>query len=393
MNFNFKDTEIEKLFKKGFIDDEETNDIDYIDDDFNSNEIAVSSSLSFTSLETLLGQEVQVNSKNRQNKKEDTQVKKKIQLENKILFREDNLIVTRLNQIEMTQNSILEILKSLPSLNEYRTKKSKITVKDEEILKLNLQLFNERLIILSTKSENQYVSNLLLTLEEISEHLSSNSFHVFTQKNSLVMKALHEIDIVGMGDSLLNSTVMQTEELLKDIHLISKVTVFEQSYKYGNLLLEKGMLLNSITLLNEATGMYIIESIKGYSKEIQKYTYLRGEENPAKLYSRAKDFFYNIFAKKEKEFKPIPLFPHHIIVKNIDKEIHRKFINIHKTWENKGDGGLFLKYAYIIHRIRYIRNSVAHADMETSFKSLKSELKVLNDDFYYMAVKKNILKR
>ena len=153
------------------------------------------------------------------------------------------------------------------------------------------------------------------------------------------------------------------------------------------------MLLNAITLLNEATGMYMVESIKTYSKEIAKYTYLVGEEDTSKLYSRAKDFFDNLFSEKSKDPAVIPLFPHHRIVKEIDKEIARKLSNIQKTWSNKGDGGLFKKYAYIVKRIRYIRNSVAHADMDSGFRSIRDELKSLNDDFYYLAIQKNILKK
>jgi hypothetical protein len=278
-----------------------------------------------------------------------------------------------------------------PTVEKVQIKDS--SVNDEEILKQNLELFNTKFIILSTKGESKHIENLLLTLEEISEYLSSNAFNIFSRDKSPVKIAMKQIEVIGMGDATLNFHLTQTEKLLSDIDSFGKMQVFEQSYSFASLLLDKGLLLNAITLLNEATGMYMIESIKRYSKEIAKYTYLVGEEDKSKLYSRAKDFFDSLFSGKAKEITVLPLFPHHRIVKDMDKEIARKLNNIQKTWANKGDSGLFKKYAYITNRIRHIRNSLAHADMEKSFRALKDELKSLNDDFYYLAIQKNILKK
>jgi hypothetical protein len=279
----------------------------------------------------------------------------------------------------------------IPTVEKVQMKDS--SANDEEVLKQNLELFNAKLIVLSTKAESKYIENLLLSLEEISEYLSSNSFNIFSREKSPVKTAIKQLETIGMGDATLNFHITQTEKLLSDIDSFGKMQVFEQSYSFASLLLDKGLLLNAITLLNEATGMYMIESIKTYSKEIVKYTYLVGEEDRSKLYSKAKDFFDDLFLGKAKEIKVLPLFPHHRVVKDIDKEIVRKLNNIQKTWVNKGDGGLFKKYAYITNRIRHIRNSLAHADMEKSFRSLKDELKSLNDDFYYLAIQKNILKK
>ncbi len=305
----------------------------------------------------------------------------------------DILTSSQLSRIESKQNAILEILECMPIPTVEKVKFNDSSTSDEEILKLNLELFNSKLIILSTKADNEHIEKLLITLEEISEYLSSNSFNLFTRENSPVKSAIHQLEKVGMGDSKLNFYLTQTEKLLNDIDTFSKMKIFEQSYSFASLLLDKGLLLNAITLLNEATSMYMIESIKTYSKEISKYTYLVGEEDRPKLYSRVKDFFDTLFSEQSNDSMVIPLFPHHKITKEIDKEIARKLNNIQKTWSNKGDGGLFKKYAYIVKRIRYIRNSVAHANMDSSFRSIKDELKSLNDDFYYLAIQKNILKK
>ena len=43
-------------------------------------------------------------------------------------------------------------------------------------------------------------------------------------------------------------------------------------------------------------------------------------------------------------------------------------------------------------RIKTIRNSVAHANLEVSFRDIKKELIELNNDFEFLAINKNIFK-
>jgi len=385
MELNFKDRHSAELFNQGINTElKKTEEEKYfLEEMLSDNEVEVSSSLDLNYLEGLA-------------KKESAVITQK-DIEDKSANKEQldlNVVTTsQLNRIESKQNAILEILECMPTPTMEKIEFNDSSKNDEETLKLNLELFNSKLIILSTKAESKHIENFLTTLEDISEHLSSNSFNIFSRDKSPVKSAIDQIAMIGMGDSKLNAHLTKTEVLLKEIDNFSTMQVFEKSYSFASLLLDKGMLLNAITLLNEATGMYMIESIKTYSKEISKYTYLVGEEDTSKLYSRAKDFFDNLFSEKSKDPVVIPLFPHHRIVKDIDKEIARKLNNIQKTWSNKGDGGLFKKYAYIVKRIRYIRNSVAHADMDSGFRSIRNDLKSLNDDFYYLAIQKNILKK
>jgi len=296
--------------------------------------------------------------------------------------------LSQLNRIESKQNAILEILDTMPKLSTEIIMED-INRDDEDILKLNLELFCARFVILSTKANNKNIEELLLNLQNISQHLFSNSFHIFSNKKSPVQTALTKIILIGMGDSILNHYLNKTEELLKQIDSFAKISIFEQHYNFANLLLDKGLLLNSITLFNELTGVYIIESIKTYSKNINKSIYILGEENSSKLHSQAKEFVDTLFMKDV----IIPLFPNHKVPKDIDREIARKLQNINRTWSNRGDENLFKRYIYISNRIRVIRNSVAHANMEISFKDINNQLKELASDFYYLAIQKNIFKK
>ena len=305
---------------------------------------------------------------------------------------DQNLSTLQLNRIESKQNAILEILNCLPMPSVSSIKN--IDIKEEQIndLVLNLKLFSSKLVILSTNSENKNIENLLKALKRISEYLLSNSFNIFMGLKSPINQALESLFELGMGNSELNKYLIQTENILRDIDSISKSNILEQNIFYTNLLLNKGYTLNAITLLNEATGIYIVESIKNLSDKISKYTYLIAEQNSIKLISNAKDFYINLFLESNETTNLIPLFPNHKVVKEMDEEIANKFRNLDRTAKNKGDHGLFHKFAFIISMVRKIRNSLAHGNMEINFTSLENEINSLNEDFKYISIKKNILK-
>lgn len=298
-------------------------------------------------------------------------------------------IENTINRIESKQNTILKILKDISITNNKKIKQLK---KDElDLLVYNLDIFNKRLIIInSSTQENEDITELLQLLNQISEYLLSNSFYIFMIDSSPVKKALNILDDLVI-DKIVTKSEFETRELLRRIDKISSMEIFEQNYYYANLLLEKGLLLQSIILLNEAVSIYIIESVKGFSKEIEKYTCLIGEQDIYKLYSQAKDFFISLFPIEGKG-KIIPLFPHHKIVKDLDNEIANKFTNLHNTRKNKGDIGVFEKYSYIIIKVRNIRNNLAHGNMEINFYNLKKDMFELIKDFEYLSIKKNIFK-
>lgn len=381
MELNFKDKTSNDMFKDTN-NDIQTEEVDYFLQEMqNDKEIQVSSKpLDLDYLEEI-------------SKKIPKKVTQKENTATKESLRSSSLNPDQLNRIEQKQNAMLEILQAMPTPTVKQVTAKGIEKTDEQILKLNLELFSKKLIVLTTSTDNENITTLLLLLQDISEHLLSNSFYIFYKKESPVKEALDQLSKIGMGDSILNSNIDEAEKLLNKIDIFSKMQPFEQSYNFAKLMLDKGLLLNAITLLNEVTSMYLVESIKHFSKDIEKYITIVGEENKSKLYSRAKDFFDQVIQVTNDQQITLPLFPHHKMVKVIDKEITRKLKNIEKTWKNRGDDGLFKKYANITNRIRLIRNTVAHADMQISFKSIKSELKSLNDDFYYLAIKKNIFKK
>lgn len=55
--------------------------------------------------------------------------------------------------------------------------------------------------------------------------------------------------------------------------------------------IRKDFTLNSVTLLNEAIGLYITHYIKKFSPSILKYFTLVGEKNSVLTITKEKDFF------------------------------------------------------------------------------------------------------
>jgi hypothetical protein len=293
-------------------------------------------------------------------------------------------------KVKSNQNAILEILEYLPIPTMDKVQMELIEEDEVKLLNYNLQIFNRKLIIFSTSSKHKQIKELLELLNQISAYILSNSFYIFTINKSPVKRALNIITQLGLN-SRINDSILETEKLLNQIDYIASTDIFKQTYNYSTFLLEKGLLLQSIILLNEAISIYIVESAKGFSKPIEKYIFLIGEKNKYKLYSQAKTFFISLFSNNDEE-KIIPFFPNHQFVKDIDGEIVNKFKNVNKTWINKGGKNFFKQYSYIIEKVREIRNNLAHGNMDIDFYNLKKDIFELIKDFKYLSIEKNIFK-
>lgn len=302
-------------------------------------------------------------------------------------------IKTIVNRIEAKQNSVLKILKDIPLYRDNQNQKKSIEKNDFELLNINLSSFNEKLIILNTDAEDKEIEDILISLNQISDYISSNSFYVFTIRKSLIQDVLNSFDYFEM-DKKISKKLITTKEILNKIDDFSEMDIFNKNYYYSEFLLQKGLLFQSIILLNETISIYIIESVKGFSKELEKYILIYGEEYNHKLFSQVKDFFLSLYpVNSEKNNQNlIPFFPNHKFIKDIDEKIIYKFNNLNTTWKNKGDNRLFEKYSYIIEKVRKIRNNLAHGNMEFDFKGLKKEIFEIMVDFKYLTITKNIFK-
>jgi len=391
MELNFKDKSIKKYFEenKSQVDKiKEVEKEEFLSQMKEDKEILVSSNpLNLDYLE-----EIDKNIVKEKTQKKIPKTNKEVTPKLDYAVSSDNLSTSQLNRIESKQNAILEILECMPVPTVSQVKLNEIKEEELDCFALNLKLFSSKLIILSSDFKNKNIKEILENLKDISESLISNSFYSFTKETSIIKKTIKKLDSFGVSNSNVNKHLDEVVEILNNMNNASKLNYFEQSIFYSTLFLDKGYTLNAITLLNEATGIYIIESTKKMSSKILKYTSLIGEQHDIKLNSQVKDFFINLFLE-DKKTNQLVFFPHHKVVKDIDIEIKDKLKRINQTWSNKGDDGLFKKYAYIITMVRKIRNKLAHVNMDVDFKSLENQIRVLNEDFKYLTIQKNILKR
>jgi hypothetical protein len=204
MELNFKDKHTAELFDKGVDKDFEKTDEEkyFLDEMLQDNEVEVSSSLDLDYLESMA----------KKNPSSQSSTEHKSSSSNKDALDMAVITTSQLTRIESKQNAILEILECMPTPTVEKVQMKDSSTNDEEVLKQNLELINAKLIVLSTKAESKYIENLLLSLEEISEYLSSNSFNIFSRDKSPVKTAIKQLEIIGMGDATLNFHLTQTEK-------------------------------------------------------------------------------------------------------------------------------------------------------------------------------------
>lgn len=414
MDFTFKDKEAKKIFEnrdmdKGFktyrdIYEERNKKSEAILNQ--NNKVEKNDEEDIKKEETILNQ----NSKIEKNVKEDKKEKlievieknneKEIKKEEIILNKNvdlnlniDTNIKETLKRMELKQDKILNLLNSGESLIDSDT----LLLENSEIenFKLNLKLFNSNFIIYSSSHINSQIEEIYLNLNDIAEYIKANSFTIFKKEPLLLEHSILILNNILAQDLETNKVLKETISLLKEIETYSKMAQFQSYYNYSKMVLDRGLLLNAITLLNEAISTYLIDATISLSKDILIYVKRTSDRNNnhTRLYGQAKDFFINNFSKLENSNNNTPFFPHHSIIKEQDKIIKEKFKNIQNSLKNRGYTGLFEQYANITYKTKVIRNSLAHGNMDINFRDLANEIKELSEDFKYLSIDKNILKR
>jgi CRISPR-associated DxTHG motif protein len=103
---------------------------------------------------------------------------------------------------------------------------------------------------------------LIEALEEFGEHILANSIQMIFEKR-LVRKILEQIEILEMDKSIatLSSLLSAVKFHLSTIDKLGELSSYGRLFELGKRVLERGYLLNAITILNEALPLYILERI------------------------------------------------------------------------------------------------------------------------------------
>ncbi len=242
------------------------------------------------------------------------------------------------------------------------------------------------------KNFNLYKDKLNL----ISQNLLANSFRFF-EKSKIISEVIDIGKKIKSDFKLSKIAINDVEDMLSQIDKAVKQEEYKKQYFFSKLLNEKGLILNSITIINEMLGEYIIESSKNLSAvskdRIQNYIdhiSLKSSSRKAyyKFHKSVKDFFRTNFTD-EQSLVSLAFFPHK---DSANEEIKNKMHKLYKA-NKMNKKNYFIDYSNLIDNVRIIRNDLAHGNIGKVHKDIGVTIDEILTDFNYLAIEKDFLKK
>ncbi|QIR75247.1 TM1812 family CRISPR-associated protein [Sulfurospirillum diekertiae] len=203
---------------------------------------------------------------------------------------------------------------------------------------------------------------LLEILRDFSQHILSNAIQTLFERElpRQIREKIEELDS--------DPHVAALKELLSGIRLhlinleaISKKADYERYYKIGKLLLEKGYLLNAITIINEALPLYIQNIL--HSKKLLCIP------SGTDAYHVTKSMMD--FIEKGKRDSTL-----------MSEEIDAYFVCSNKV--------VFDAFSSLQQKMRQLRNDFAHAYGENAHETITSTLEMLFATFHTLVFEQNL---
>jgi len=264
----------------------------------------------------------------------------------------------------------------------------------------------------SIRTSNPTYNEFLEELSSFSKHILANSLDALilttNKKRSISDKLIAKIDNI-MNDE--NDILQDFEPFLTKVKNTSKkygigtLQDFEKLHKLSLNMLDKGYLLNSITLLNEAVGLFckeefkkinpnikdFIEEFEGhvrhrkndpYNKKYQLYSLSDQSKN---LYKLGTGFRGDFLFIKEK-------YPKDDEIKFNDKS-EKITVRIKNYLLDLKDEDLYRQRVDLIDKINRLRNNLAHGNSSQRLVDVEADIKeVLNGFSLYFIPKKRVVK-
>jgi len=231
---------------------------------------------------------------------------------------------------------------------------------------------------------NKNYQTLVDKLRLVSTHILGNSLKKLIGKNSITQETILMIKELEK-DKKLKTFKSYTDEIISHLQRIKNLDTedeYIQLYKLSQMMNERGYLLNSITLLNEAIGFYcvkileeidnsIIEHIKVFKSKIEsaKTDDETKKWNLYKLSNHSKNII-----KQEKDFNGAYLFNEN--EKEVENKSEIKFL-ILNTLEKK-DNKILID---LIEKIENLRNNLAHGNSSDKIENVKGKISILLKEY------------
>jgi len=262
-----------------------------------------------------------------------------------------------------------------------------------------LSSFNKNYTVSNNIETNNETYNKFLTeLSEFSKHILANSLDALIvstgRKKSISKQLIIAIDKIleDENDVLKNFEpfLLEVREHISEIESYKNLKYYERLYKLSKNMLEKGYLLNSITLLSEAVGLYskelfkdINDDVKNFIEEFEKKVKLHKNNNNKKyqlyslsnqsktLYKLGSGFRGNFLKIKE------PNNNERVFNQNSSKvtiRIKNYILNIENTEE-------YQKQVELINNIDILRNNLAHGNSSERLDRVEEDIANLIEKF------------
>ena len=239
------------------------------------------------------------------------------------------------------------------------------------------------------KVRNPNYKELLHMLQQLSEHILSNSFKVlFKEENGkrpLIVRIEKLLDI--LIEHPVSKLLERNLRSLKNHMLkLQKISSYDQDmlyYHFAYILFQKGYLLNAATILNEAVALYCLEGIRQLDNEFKE----KIEEFERKIDEKKEhDPVYNNY-NLATQAKSIIKF----LTKNKkpflnDEELSKKICT---KLENKN----LYKLKDLIYNCDILRNDIAHGNTQVYRENIKIEIQKLFDKYRSICIENDPLKR
>lgn len=250
-----------------------------------------------------------------------------------------------------------------------------------------LSSFNRNYTTTKIRTTKEEYNEFLRELNKFSSHILANSLDALTRSSkkriSIIDNLLGKINnIKENSDDLLKYFLKNLEKIEKHLFYMKKISEEKSDYKklyfFSKNMYEKGYLLNSITLLSEAIGMYAKEELKKINKEVLDFIEVYEKKAKMNKETSKKYNLYTLANQSKNIYKLKYDFKGNYLYLKYDEEWNAIGDKVTKIIKNK-----LIQNKNIVDLIKKIddlRNNLAHGNSSKRLNEVEDDIrKVLNN--------------
>jgi hypothetical protein len=243
---------------------------------------------------------------------------------------------------------------------------------------------------------NLKFQKIVKELNKFSQAILSNSFNSLIRTSGEENRSTVDDILEAIGDlendtkvSLLSKELEDVKEHISEIQKWNYLPQFQKYYNFSRIMFEKGYLLNSISLLNEVTGLYAKERFKSYSTSVKKAV----ESYETEVKSQEKRRANGDFINDAKNYHELVKISQDAI--RFGEKSKKGFLGV-LTEVSRGlervDRNRLFQFKNLLKDIADTRNDLAHGNASSYVLEVEKRIKGFFEDLEYLVLTKDILK-